>query len=65
MTHPLFVKRIARRYLEVYKTLGFVEAGKYADRVVGEEADLQEAVKKEVARLMTGGTPSGKNPKPI
>lgn len=64
MTHKLFVKRIARRYLEVYKTLGFVEAGKYADRIVGEDAELQQAVKEEVALLMTGGTPSGTKPKP-
>ena len=59
MTHPRVEDRIAQVYIEHYKAHGFKAAKEYATRVLGDNKDLQKAVKskveKKIKAMMTKG----------
>ena len=58
MAHQRFVDNIAKEYFKLYSTGGFSDAAKYADRVIGKDAELQARVRSAVEQMMKGGKTS-------
>jgi hypothetical protein len=56
VTHPSFVKAIAKQYYKIYRSLGYDDAKEYSDRMIRDDKELRKDVAKEVAGLMAPST---------
>lgn len=51
-THPKIIERIARTYIDKYRTGGFDDATFYAEQVVGKDIYLHAELKRAVERIL-------------